>query len=349
MSLHLFGQGANNMEEKEGELLQLLNQLRGSKDNFEKEANNKLFKESFLKVLSAPEGFSYPFEKLKTVGVIDSPDKQIRIVNWNVEQDDLSQKYTCYVLFKQKRKEGHEIVELKDISFGMPSQPDGILTADQWYGALYYRIIPIDKGSRTLYTVLAWDYFSDMSQMKMVDVMYISGNTVKLGSPIFKIGKETYNRVYFEHSKKATMYLNYEADRNRIMMDHLSPESPSMKDFKSFYVPDLSYDAFVLDGSKWYLQEDVIGVNPESTEKKQVIYVRNEKTGEIEAKEVKVKWQNPEDADAPAGGSEHVAVTPDENVEKDKNEKAKKVKKDKRDPSELSIFKDLKKSKRKKN
>jgi hypothetical protein len=346
--LSVNGQGSN-MLENEATLEGLLLELRASKDNFEKEEKNKAFKTELLRVLALPEAFDYPFSKLKTVGVIDSPDKQIRIVNWNIEQDDFSQKYTCYVLYKQKRKEGHQVTELKDISFGMPTQPDGILSADQWYGALYYKIIPMDKGTRTLYTVLAWDYFSDMSQMKMIDVMYVSGNAIKLGNPVFKVGKETFNRVYYEHSKKATMYLNYEGDRNRIMMDHLSPESPSMKDFKSFYVPDLSYDAFVLDGSKWILQEDVIGVNKDPDAKKQVIYVRNEKTGEVEAKEVKVKWQNPEDSEAPAGGSEHVAVTPDELNTKAKEKDAAKQKKDKRDPSELSIFKDLKKSKRKRN
>jgi len=149
------------------------------------------------------------------------------------------------------------------------------------------------------------------------------------------------------------MYLNYEPDRKRIMMDHLSPEAPSMKNFRAFYVPDLSYDAFVIDGNRWVLQEDVIGVNPHNDQKKQVVYVKNEKTGEVEAKEIKAGWQNPEDANAPGGGSEHVGVTPEEVENKDGNEaqskKNKKLKKDKRDPSELSIFKDLKKGKKKRN
>ena len=344
---------SNDIALHESELELILNKLRSSQDDFEKERLNKEFKAQLEKTLQLKEAFSYPFSKLKTVGVIDSPDGQLRIINWNVEKADLSHNYYCYVLFPQKRSDLHAFIELKDNTFGMPTQPEGVLTSDQWYGALYYKIIPMDKGNRTLYTVIGWDYYSPMSQVKMLDVMYISGNTEKLGSPVFKLGKEIKSRVFYEHSKKATMYLNYEADRKRIMMDHLSPESPSMKNFKEFYVPDLSYDAFIQEGSRWVLTEDVIGVNSGSEQKKQVVYVKNEKTGEVEAKEIKVNWQNPEDPGAPAGGTEHVAVTPEgDQASKDKkqsDQKDKKVKKDKRDPSELSIFKDLKKSKKKKN
>ena len=73
------------------------------------------------------------------------------------------------------------------------------------------------------------------------------------------------------------MSLKYESDRERIIFDHLSPESPSMKKFRSFYVPDMSYDAYILEDGKWILNEDVIGVNKGNGEKKQTVYVLNEK------------------------------------------------------------------------
>ena len=126
-----------------------------------------------------------------------------------------------------------------------------------------------------------------------------------------------------------------------------------MKGFYSFYYPDLSYDAFVLENNKWILHPDVIGVNDEHASKKQTVYVMNEKTGKLEKREIKSKWINPEDPSAPVGGSEHVAVTPD-SVEDDKNKKSgdpkepKINKKDKRDPSHNSLYDDVNKKKRKK-
>ena len=44
-------------------------------------------------------------------------------------------------------------------------------------------------------------------------------------------------------------------------------------------------------------------INPETNQKKQVVYVKNEKTGKLERKVIKTKWENPEDAEAPAGGT----------------------------------------------
>ena len=341
-----------NMEEAELELERLLLDLRSAENDQDKKNKNDLLRIKIETVLLNEEAMSYPFSKLTTIGFIDSPDKQMRIVNWNIEQDNQSQKYTCFVIHYDKKKKEQFVTELIDASFGMPTQPTEILTSDNWYGALYYKIIPVKKGARTLYTVIGWDYYSEMSQVKLIDVIYFSGENVKIGNPIFRVGKETKKRVFYEHSKKAVMYLNYEEDRKRIMMDHLSPESPSMKKFRSFYIPDLSYDAFIFDKKKWVLKEDVIGVNPEPDVEKQYVYVKNERTGRIERKEIKVEWQNPEDPNAPAGGSEHVAVTPEsaseEEYKRQEELDARSKKKDKRDPSNLSTVNGTQKKKKKK-
>lgn len=184
--------------------------------------------------------------------------------------------------------------------------------------------------------------------------MYFTSSAVKFGSPIFKMGNETKKRVFFEHSKKTSMHLNYEPHRERIMMDHLSPESPALKNFRSYYVPDMSYDAFVFENKKWVLKEDVVGINDNMTSsKKQEVTVMNE-DGQLETREVKMEWQNPEDASAPAGGSEHVAVTPEgeaTEVKEEKTDRQKELdarvnKRDKRDPNELSILDGTKKKKK---
>ncbi|MCH2230331.1 MAG: hypothetical protein MK105_08300 [Crocinitomicaceae bacterium] len=341
-----------DMQVAEAKLEKLLLDLRSASNNQEKKEKNNLLKIEMKRVLSDEQSMHYPFSKLNTIGFIDSPDKQMRIVNWNVEQDDFSQNYTAFVIHIDKRRKTQYVTELQDKSFGMPMQPSEIITADNWYGALYYKIIPIKKGSRTIYTVLGWDYNTSLSQMKLIDAIYFTGKTVKLGSPIFKSGKTTQKRVFFEHSKKVTMSLKYEKQRDRIIFDHLSPESPSMKKFRSFYVPDMSYDAFVLEGSKWILHEDVIGVNSGSGAKKQYVYVKNENTGKLEKKEIKGDWINPEGQNTPVDGGSHVAVTPEDQLKADDQKETadlpKVDKKDKRDPSDLSVYGDKKKRKRRK-
>lgn len=335
----------------EVELSAILENLRAAKTNSDKELQNNEFRAKLEKVVSNEESLSYPFSKLSSVGVIDSPDKKMRIINWNVEQEDYSHKYYCYVLWRDEKSNDYHFQELKDISFGLTMQPSETITADQWYGALYYKIIPQNRRNKTIYTVLGWDHFTEMSTAKLIDVIYFVGDNVKLGMPIFKSGSVIKRRMFFEHSEKTSMYLNYETDRERIMMDHLSPESPSMANFREFYVPDLSYDAMEFDGKRWNLIEDVIGVNPSDEREKQIVYTKN-KNGELEAKEIKIEWQDPSNPNAPAGGNVHTAVTPDDTLD-DKQDKLdqdlpKVSKKDKRDPSQLSIMKGVKRNKRKK-
>lgn len=324
---------------REDSLEKLLEHMRAAKDDAEKEERNQIFRDYMRETLKKNAAFSYPFTKLKSVGFIDSPDGQLRIVNWNVEQDDMSQKYYCFLLHYDKKKKTAELSELIDDSYNLPPRPDGILEAKNWYGALYYKIIPMEKGAKTMYTVLGWDGNNSASTIKLIDVLYFAGSTPKLGSPVFKLNSTTAKRIFFEHSKKVSISVKYEPEYDRIIYDHLSPETPALAGFYSFYVPDLSYDALYFKDNKWILKEDVIGVNKSDGEKKEV-YVKNERSGKIEKVEIKDKWESPEDASAPAGGSEHKAVLPDSEVkeeEKKKEELEKKVdKKDKRDPNSLN-------------
>jgi hypothetical protein len=235
------------MSYRESQLVELLAELRAAKDDIEKEEKNTLFLDYFRETLAEKSAYAYPFSQLKTVGIIDSPDGLLRIINWNIEQDDETQKYCGFVLKKDERKDEILVTELIDNSAELPLRPEDILTANNWYGALYYKIIPVEKGSKTVYTLLGWDGNSSSSNVKLIDVLYFTGTQLKLGSPIFKLKDQVLKRVFYEHSERAVMSLRYEEEYKRIIFDHLSPESPNLKGFYAYYIPDLSYDAFVLD------------------------------------------------------------------------------------------------------
>lgn len=349
LSLSVYAQDYD-ITQAENRLAKKLEALRDATTDQEKQTANEAFKSDLAAVLENKESFEHPFSMLTTVGFIDSKDQMVRIVNWNVEQADKSQRYYGFVQHFDKRKKELSVTELKEDVFGI-KQPEDVLDAANWYGALYYKIIPVQKGSRTMYTLLGWDGNTTMSNIKLVDAMYINGSSVKFGSPIFKIGKETKKRVFYEHSEKVTMMLRYEEDRKRIMMDHLSPESPTMKGYYSFYVPDLSYDAFVFEDKKWVLKEDVIGVSPPSDDEKQYVLTKDPKTGKLVKRKIDTSWQDPSNPGAPAGGNEHVAVTPEsqkkeaEEVDNQDPNEPKANKRDRRDPSELSTFGNLGKKK----
>jgi hypothetical protein len=344
--LSSYGQSQYSIISKEQELAILLDSLRKAPTDIERIEINYSFKELLRQTLELPEAFTYSFSRLETIGFINSPDGNLRIVNWNLEMADRTHRYFCYLLHYDSKSEEIKLHELSEGYNSLAEYPMDVLSYDNWYGCLYYKIIPFEKGSKTLYAVLGWDGNNEMSAIKLIDVLSFSNGEPTLGASVFKKSKnETLNRVIFQFNKKAYFSLKYEADYLRIVFDHLMPEAPNLEGLYSFYVPDLSYDAFVLDGNKWVLFEDVVVVNPDD-EESVVTYVRNKRTGELQEKKVKSKWLNPEDNGAPISGIAHTAVTPDmdvnnpiayngnETIKKQKKEKKNKV--DKRDPNQMT-------------
>ena len=53
-----------------------------------------------------------------------------------------------------------------------------------------------------------------------------------------------------------------EPQMNRIVMDHLAPQSPEFAGQKPFYGPTLSYDALVWRKDAWQWEANVAGSNP---------------------------------------------------------------------------------------
>jgi len=311
----LFGQF--NAVEREDELSELLDSLRAAKNDAQKMERNDAFQKLMATTLKEPTIFDLQFEKLETVGFISSPDGLVKIVNWNVEMDDESQRYFAYVLHKDPRTNEHEVFELKENPAMFDPKPTDFLESDNWYGALYYQIVPFEKNSKTSYIVLGWDGLTSRSNMKLIDVLTFTSKGVRLGQAAFKVGDETLKRVFFEHSETAVMSLRWEERYERIIFDHLSPETPTMAGFYEYYVPDMSYDAFVLKGSKWELKEDVIGVSETQANIKMGTKI-DPKTGEVIMETVDAKWEDPTLGGAHGESEVHVAMLPEEEAkEKD--------------------------------
>jgi hypothetical protein len=348
-----FGNSQVDLEQRELLLNTKLEALRAASNDDEIETLNIAFKNEMLSFLKLEGAFSYPITKLKTIALLDTPDKLVRIINWNLEYSDMSYSYCGFVMRWDESNEEVKITELIDKLDPYTVKPTGIIDAKNWYGALYYKILPIEYNGKTDYTLLGWDGGTSESNFKIIDVLTFSGNNVKLGSPVFIKKKEVLKRVVFEYSDKSSMSLKYEDKYDRIVFDHLSPESPSLAGVYSFYVPDFSYDAYIWDNESWVLNEDVITINNEEEKKNQTNYVLDEKTGKIKEKKVKNGWLNPADPNK-KNDVGHVARVPEINTINEDDNSAKPKRKsfwrDRRDPNNLSITTGKnKKKKRRKN
>jgi hypothetical protein len=245
----------------EDSLVVYLKQLRASKEKTDLDKYNRKFSELLEQGLSLKGAFDYPFDSLR-IGTIKSPDKAIRLFNWNVELPDETHKYYCFVMRYDERKKEYNVTKLKDMSHAMYRPEQKSLDAEKWYGAIYYKIIPIVSRGRKHYTLLGWDGNNKFTTKKIIDVMYFSGNNIKFGAPIFKDEKQFKRRVIFEYSSDVIVSMKYHPAKKKddpelVIFDHLSPVNPSMEGMYEFYYPDLSFDAYKFEGGKWIYVPDV--------------------------------------------------------------------------------------------
>jgi len=241
----------------------LLASLRATDDEAEKESINIDFESELEDLLEYLGVMTHPFSSWTSMSTITSPDGAFRIFNWNIEDKYFSHKHFCFVV-KPKNSRENIVYKFKEDKLSLPPRPDMMLTPDRWYGALYYKIIPVQKGNKTYYTILGYSGKDRSTNMKLIDVFYFKGKTLRLGHPMFqesKGSKRLLRRVFFEYSEKAIVSLNVNEKLGGIVFDHLVPEQKSLEGIYSFYIPDMTYDAYKeVDGS-WMYIESVIAYN----------------------------------------------------------------------------------------
>lgn len=312
---------------REGEINVLLTTLRTVKTDMEREMANMDLQEELKTLLVYPGVMDYPFSLWTTMSTIKSPDGAFRIFNWNIEDENGMHSHFCF-LVKPDNTNENTVIELKEDRLNITPRPDHTLTADHWYGALYYNIIPVKKGGKTLYTIFGYNGVDLATTRKLLDVFYFKGNTLRMGYPLFQETKGSQHllrRVFFEYSDKAIMTLRWNDNLNAIVFDHLVPETPQLEGIYDYYIPDMTYDGYRFEDGIWMYQEDLIAYNDPNETVKQYIPTED---GDETYREVEDVWTDPVDPDAPNGGGTN-AIAPIENLNtevKDKNKDARKRK-----------------------
>ncbi|MGB1104523.1 MAG: hypothetical protein ACPG21_12980 [Crocinitomicaceae bacterium] len=316
---------------KEAEIKLQLDKLRGTKEDAMIDLENESLVNLMREVLVHPGVMEYPFDELSTMSTIKSPDDAFRLFNWNVEKSSGLHFHYCFMVIPKWGDRPNEVIEFNEDKITIPPRPTNTLTPRQWYGALYYNIISVEKGSKTYYTVIGYNGSGRSTNKKILDVFYFKGKKLKLGYPLFQEAegsKRLVRRVFFEYSEKVTIGVNMNDRLEAIVFDHLIPETPNLEGMYDFYVPDMTYDAYRWEGTIWKYEEDLIAVN--NTNKKRRIYNPNAgEDGEPEYIEVKDEWEDPVDGNPNGGGTNAVAPL-EETDNKGKKNKKTKAKKDRK-------------------
>ena len=332
---------AQNLAELELQLKTRMDQLRAAKTPNEINKINALFTKEMGVFLRKDGAFQFQFSQLQTIADLKSDDGLLRIVHWNLEYPDFTYSYSGFIMKVEEETENCKVFDLIDVTDPFTLIPEQQIDSKSWYGALYYKIIPIEYNNEIQYVLLGWDGATSSSTFKVIDVLVFKGNAAKFGSPVFVNKNKVSKRVIFEYADKSAMSLQMDEKRDRIVFDHLSPETPALTGIYSYYVPDFSYDSYIWEDDRFVLHEDVIAINKEENTNESSIYVMDPKTGKVKKESYRLKWISPEDKNR-EGDISHVARTPEsetiiEQNDGNENEVPRKRWWDRRNPNNLSV------------
>jgi hypothetical protein len=180
----------------------------------------------------------------------------VRVVSWNVELSDRSQRYGCFVVTIGEGLQ-HQVIELEQDLRAKPWAPTTRVAPDSWPGAIYYEVILNHHRRKPYYTLLGWDGADALVTRKLIEPIDLNRGRVRLGNRNIVGQNGLMNRVVLEYADDANVALRYEPSKERIVMDHLSPFEPHLQGSTAFYGPDMSYDALIWEKGNWLYAPDV--------------------------------------------------------------------------------------------
>jgi hypothetical protein len=238
----------NQLKIYEDSLTSLGKKFINDDEDLERKNANYTFIKTLVSALKIPNSFLYPFDSVKSITITNSPDNRFRLLTWHIQNQDGS--YRFYGTIQINTGGNLRMYPLEDYSPLLKNPEDSITDTHKWYGAQYYKIIPV-YSPKLYYVLIGWKGNTVNSTKKVIDVLSFKDDKPELGLPIFDGNGKTRKRVIFQYARQTSMLLKYVPDENLIVFDHLAPPDPKLKNNPETFGPDLSYDGYKFKNGRW--------------------------------------------------------------------------------------------------
>ena len=289
----------------EDSLIRLRQEVLTAPSESKRLALNEDFMTLLESVIEEPNSFKFKWDSVKNFSIVTSPDNLIRIFTWDIFKDNRNIENFGFVQindggkqYNSSRKK-YSIFPLYDKRHLIDYPESFIGNHSMWYGAIYYKIIPITNNNKTYYTLLGFNGNNLFTNQKLIEVLHLKNEKPVFGAKIFKnfpSGKAS--RIILEYNKEATLSLKYErqsydkgtgkrdiktkrvifesVEADMIIFDQLIPMDESMPNIPAFMVPESSLNqGFVSEDGKWLFVPKVNGRNPDVEQKPHQIKQRD--------------------------------------------------------------------------
>nr|WP_315423568.1 hypothetical protein [uncultured Pedobacter sp.] len=250
-------QSPNTLNIFQDTLIKISARIVAAQSDAQKLEINGSFVKTLVDALKVSNSFSYPFDSLKNVSVIKSPDQAFRVLSWYVLLENGTYRY--YGAIQMNTKSGPlKLYPLIDQTDNL-GNANSITNNQKWFGARYYEIVPVTSGNRLpYYVILGWKGNTQITTKKVIDILSFDKDNLTFGAPVFD-GKELKrkNRIIFEYAKSNAMTLKTDLKAGMIVFDHLASFDPEIKGKFEYYGSDGTFDGFKIIGGRLKLQEDI--------------------------------------------------------------------------------------------
>ncbi len=235
--------------------------------NFDEEmriTSGKNFIRQMSRALRVNNSYYYPFDSLKNLMILHSPDDMFRIFTWNVATNDEKFRYFGVIQMNPKAlAKLNKKQELFENFYPLIDRSDSIdnflfkeVDANHWFGAAYYKILKTTYKKVDYYTLLGWDGAGPETNRKVADVLRFKDAKPLFGAPIFDLKRKAkFCRMVFEFNNQATMALRYDEKRKYLIYENIVPDKPDNAAFFEHYYPDGSFDYLIWKNGIWEKQK----------------------------------------------------------------------------------------------
>ncbi|MEI7736184.1 MAG: hypothetical protein WCI49_12010 [Ferruginibacter sp.] len=214
---------------------------------------DSVFTRVLVRALKTPNSFFYTFDSLETISKLFAPDSSFKIFTWQmvINENIIRQHGAIQIRTYDGSLKLFPLIDKSDITINM----DTVANNKGWIGAVYYNIIQKKSGNQDYYTLLGYDENNIRSNKKLIEVLHFDGEEPIFGNRMFSfeedsVFKSSTNRYIMEYKKTDGPKLNYDAEMDMIVVEHLISESNEPKK-KWTYVGDGDYEGFKWKNGKW--------------------------------------------------------------------------------------------------
>lgn len=236
-----FSQSNQAMKELEANMKPLVDLVFDAPtDNERFNANEKLLV-NLEEVLSMSKSFSYPFDGLKRISILKSPDNRFRIFTWAVIAQDGTFENFGFVQSLNENSGEYEVYKLTDRSEEIFNPNEAKCDNANWFGAVYYDLIQLKDQDRTYYTLLGFDGNSIYTKRKIIEPINFKGRSSQpeFGASVFFKERDR-KRFVFEYNPETSFVLKWD---NQYYENKAKPKNnPISALFKRTSAPNIQAD-----------------------------------------------------------------------------------------------------------